>query len=81
MFQKSNNEAEKIKNKLTVSRSSLCYCISYWQVSIIEGMKSHNIKGAYLASNFLDSTKTLSVGLLHIVIIYLSPKLPLACIF
>ena len=66
MFQKSNNEAEKIKNKLTVSRSSLCYCLL--QVSIIEGMKSRNFKGAYLANNFLDSTKTLSLGLLHIVI-------------
>ena len=43
-------------------------------------MKSHNFKGVYLANNFLDSTKTLSLGLLHIVIIYLSPKLPLACI-
>ena len=64
--------------------SSLCLdqvcAIAYFQVSIIEGMKSHNFKGAYLANNFLDSTKTLSLGLLHIVIIYLSPKLPLACI-
>ena len=75
MFQKSYNKAEKIKNKLTVSRSSLCYCLF---ATIIKGMKSHNFKGAYLANNFMDATKTLSVGLLHTVIIHLSPKLPLA---
>jgi len=64
--------------------SQLCLeqvcAIAYFEISIIKGLKSHNLKRTYLENNLMNSTKTLSLRWLYIAFIDLSPKLSLNCI-